>query len=357
MTRPRRNRSASGFTLIELMIAVAITAIVMMALIQVFSSQQRVFAQQTDLANTQSIARNALYLMARDIRMAGYAGGPNACDELSGETSGEFRPVFSLADGATWLSAQSNCTLCPHGAIILTGLNNGSARPASWHSDAIEVRGNFLRSSANLTATYDPAVGGGKSLTVSSSAPFEGTLLNKPGWVAIVDLNNLTAEMGRFSSASGGVITLVNVLGKVYDTSLTQRIIVAPILSRAFALNEDTGELVIGAYDPQANNVPAATVEVLADHIHDFQINYGLSQEDDANPLNIPMTYHADVNLVCDPCTLKSVRLRLWTISDVFRDPGEELIREFSTLVEVRNTGLDVRTCMLAPASACSWQY
>lgn len=61
-----------GFTMIEMLIAVALSLIVLSGVYQVFASQQNAFNIQDQVAEMQQNARVALDMMARDLRMAGY---------------------------------------------------------------------------------------------------------------------------------------------------------------------------------------------------------------------------------------------------------------------------------------------
>jgi type IV pilus assembly protein PilW len=60
-----------GFTLLEVLIAIAITGVVLGAIYNVFSSANQSYFTQDSVADTQQRARIALDFMVRDIRMAG----------------------------------------------------------------------------------------------------------------------------------------------------------------------------------------------------------------------------------------------------------------------------------------------
>jgi type IV pilus assembly protein PilW len=60
-----------GFTLIELMVTLAIASIFLLAVIQLFITTNQVNTIQEQLAGTQQNIRVAMELMSRDIRMAG----------------------------------------------------------------------------------------------------------------------------------------------------------------------------------------------------------------------------------------------------------------------------------------------
>lgn len=63
---------SKGFTLIEILVALAVTGIVMAGLVTAFSGQQDAHLAQTQVVEMQQNLRTALYIMTRQIRMAGY---------------------------------------------------------------------------------------------------------------------------------------------------------------------------------------------------------------------------------------------------------------------------------------------
>lgn len=66
-----RQRFSRGFTLVELLIAVAIAGIVMAGIYSVYVSQQTSYAAQTQVTALEQKVRAAMYFMQRDISMAG----------------------------------------------------------------------------------------------------------------------------------------------------------------------------------------------------------------------------------------------------------------------------------------------
>jgi len=61
-----------GFTLVELMVAMAISLVVMGAIFLTFKSQQDSYIIQDQITATQQNLRAAMYILTRDIQMAGY---------------------------------------------------------------------------------------------------------------------------------------------------------------------------------------------------------------------------------------------------------------------------------------------
>jgi len=67
-----RRADSSGFTLVELMIALALTGIIATAMYTFFLGQQRSATVQQDLVGIQQDLRAVMQALTRDIRMAGY---------------------------------------------------------------------------------------------------------------------------------------------------------------------------------------------------------------------------------------------------------------------------------------------
>jgi len=65
-------RKNSGLTLVELMIALLVSSLLLGALYQTFVGQQKAYAVQEQIADTQQNARAALDQMIGEIRMTGY---------------------------------------------------------------------------------------------------------------------------------------------------------------------------------------------------------------------------------------------------------------------------------------------
>ena len=65
-------RRAPGFSLIELMVALAITAIVSVQALSLFASQQRIGVSQRHVVDTQEEARLVADMVLSDLRMAGF---------------------------------------------------------------------------------------------------------------------------------------------------------------------------------------------------------------------------------------------------------------------------------------------
>lgn len=76
MAKPGRRRHV-GVSLIELMIALAIGSLLVLALVEVFAASRSAYMLSTGLARTQENGRFAIDILQRDLRMAGHAGCVN----------------------------------------------------------------------------------------------------------------------------------------------------------------------------------------------------------------------------------------------------------------------------------------
>jgi type IV pilus assembly protein PilW len=82
MELAKRNKGnlRSGFSLVELLVAMAITGAVMAAVFKIYTTQQDSYVLQEQVAEMQQNGRTAKYVMTREIRMAGY--DPTGSDEF-----------------------------------------------------------------------------------------------------------------------------------------------------------------------------------------------------------------------------------------------------------------------------------
>lgn len=132
---PTFNNRSAGFTLIELMIAMAIAGIVSAAMYATFQAQVRgQVSQDVSLAMTQSL-RAAMEIMATDIRMAG-------CDPTQGAGAGIVTAaadnLISTMDIGGGASGQPNGSIEPNELVeygidlsdnLGRGVNTGALEP------------------------------------------------------------------------------------------------------------------------------------------------------------------------------------------------------------------------------------
>ncbi|MCY0536225.1 PilW family protein, partial [Klebsiella pneumoniae] len=90
MSNPKRQ---AGVTLIELLVALGIGALLILGLVEVFSASRTAYQLSTGLARSQENGRFALDILQRDIRMAGHVGCVNDQARFLPENITPSRPL------------------------------------------------------------------------------------------------------------------------------------------------------------------------------------------------------------------------------------------------------------------------
>ena len=67
-----RSQNNKGFTLVEILVALALSAVVLGAIYSVYVAQQKVYVVQEEVAKMQQNLRAALLMMSGELRMAGF---------------------------------------------------------------------------------------------------------------------------------------------------------------------------------------------------------------------------------------------------------------------------------------------
>jgi len=343
----KENKSSMGFTLVEILIALAISSIVLLVLISVFSNQQRVFSQQTDLTQSTAAARAAMQMMARDIRMAGYTSVPLGWERLAGGSIVTYPPIISVKKGGQAIGSGQTIGGWEPYSTIGGGL--------SQSGDVIEIFGNFSR---QYTTVQNPVNAGATAFKVVSGTGglFSGTGFSKPAWVIIGESTKsaINVEIHTMASAvADGTITVNEAF--VYNFGLatggTAIVTVAPMFRRVYyAAPNSRGNptLWVANYDAGATTTSTGAVVELARGVSRVEFSYDLAAKSPTDPevevlqRNQPLT--------CDPCAIRGVTIRLWTISEKFRN-NRPLLREFSHSVRARNMGFEIVNCEI---SGCS---
>ncbi|MEI6262402.1 MAG: PilW family protein [Deltaproteobacteria bacterium] len=158
MKRFPKTQFDSGYTLIEMLIAIAVSGIVLAGLVSVFATANRAYTRQDETATMQQNLRVAKMNMERDIRMAGCGFG-NTFNYLSGYLGNPNpNPIYPLT--------------------------NINADPLNANSDSLTI------SYVNYS---DPCIGVLPQLTPSNDV---GTI-TFPGTTATITVNNNLNSTGN----------------------------------------------------------------------------------------------------------------------------------------------------------------
>jgi prepilin-type N-terminal cleavage/methylation domain-containing protein len=208
-------KNAKGVTLIELLIALVISAILTAGIYRVFIHQQRSFTTQEQVADMQQNARVAINRMMREIRMAG-------CGNVQG-----LLPVSFLGGTRTYNDVVNLDTPVAGALTIISAIGGSAVLTAQPASDKIQV---------NSLAEFDT---------------------NNKKYISIggLECNYITAI-----DAGNKILTLNSVLSRVYNNGTT---LVYAIRAISFRIAPDaSGKPVLrrdentgGGFQPMANNI------------------------------------------------------------------------------------------------------
>lgn len=141
--RPYRWHGRRGFTLVELMIALAMSGIIIAAVYAAFIAQQRSETNQGQVVQMQQNVRAALELMVKEIRMATYDPGDDANAKIVTATRSQLRIQMDLNDDGDFADADEDITY----SIDNDADNDGTADGSS------DKTSNLLRRNTNVSAT------------------------------------------------------------------------------------------------------------------------------------------------------------------------------------------------------------
>jgi prepilin-type N-terminal cleavage/methylation domain-containing protein len=300
-------KQSKGVTLIELLIAMVISAILIAGIYRTFIHQQKTYATQEQVADMQQNVRVAINRMMREIRMAGF-GGKN--ENINGNN--DIITVFGNVNGFT---------------NIISAVDNAPRADNVGNSDEITVVGAFERQGrldqnanagdATITTIYDEA---GKKFD---------TGVRKYLCINGRDNYEVTAE-------AGNVLTINPTLRRAYTVRDTDGKLIQPdtpvFLVRAiqYGLRVDSNGVPV-LYRDQNTGGGRQTV---AEYVEDLQFKYILACT--PQPCVPP-----EVDLPANPMDVRGVRITIQArtrLSDPeLKEAGGFRRRTLNTYVDLRN--------------------
>jgi type IV pilus assembly protein PilW len=201
-SRKTVRRGQSGFTIIELMIALLIGLFLLGGLLTIVQDNRRVFGNQNQLAQLQDNERLALTMMTDVIQMAGYFPDP---------TSNSAQSTMLAITTPTMVAGQA-----------ITGLSNATAP-----GDTITVRYTTSGSDGILSCTGTSTTGGNFTYTntfsVVVNASGVGQLVctreNGVQYPLVNGVTNLTVLYGVNTTGGGNNVDTYMSAGLVNSTS------------------------------------------------------------------------------------------------------------------------------------------
>ena len=368
----------TGFTLVELLIAMAVSAIVLLAVISLFWYQQRAYVQQADLARGQAQVRASLHLLARDIRMAGYTGIALGMD-LQNEQ--DKRVNLGLAKDQLFPIRAWEGTTLADGTTLLNS-------PRYGQSEAIEVWGNFLR---KTTTAADPYFAGATGIKIRDHQLLMDNYVNLIliGMAEQISFHRITGVTAG-NTTTPWTFTIdpplaVPMPAEATVAPIQRRIFfVTPVAKKFGALTETVGTLYRRTYvaDPTkdlsarySNTCCTCYIdEEIADRIDYLDFRYSLAELDPVASLTLPTgkvtgkldnspdISGSDNNNPPNPCAIRSVTLHLISDTPVpltaqGKRTGTPLSLDYAQDITPRNLGLYNHICSYANYDASISKY
>lgn len=323
-----RTRRQTGVTLVELMVAMAVSLILLAGVLQIFQANRQSYRVQEAMARAQENGRFAIEFLTRDIRMADFWGCTNTIGKLNNNLDSTSASFIDFAAGG--LDGTEGATaLAPDSLVLRSATGNGmdvapptSASPSP--ADDVLVPGNNLQDgdiilvsdceSADIVQiTGDPS---------SGSVPHASGSAHQPG-------NCATASA-----------TCPGNLSKVYREG-----------SRVFRARSVTYDIQAGASGEPAlwRTIDGGVAQELVDGIENLQILYGEDTDDDQTA-----DRYVDANNVGNMENVVSIRVAVvarsytdfltggvnqdYTVEGSTNTPNDERLRQvYTATIGVRN--------------------
>lgn len=282
-----------GLTLIELMVATAISLILLAGVLTIFASSKTTNIMESGLARLQENGRHALYTLVRDIRGAGFAGcaglGPtrvniianNPPDGISNFTEDEVVfGVNDVASGNTWGAKSGSDVIRIRGAgDSLIGLV-GNTVPVNANIQTTVAKGYFQAGDILMITDCE-------GLDI-----FRATTVSQSGTTSTISHSNSNNTDNFLSKPYDRDAFVMKFRSNTYYVADTGR-------------TNAAGDIIHALYGLDGTD-PAATPLELVDGIEDMQILYGI--DGDGNGL---VDRFLPANSVADWGTVLGVRIAL----------------------------------------------
>jgi len=317
ITKTTYRKCQRGLTLVELMVAMAISLIVLAGVITIFVNSKRAYALQEQYATMQENARFAFNFMARDLRGAGFVGcNPKAIKNHMDPTgTGYSDTLFDFSSAVNGWEAQGTG---PGTTVDLASASTGWADPTgnalptslsgqvSAGSDVLVVKSTQSVPGVNPTGKTPPNAAT-IALNQSSGIP-QGTVVmmsDCAGADVFQDVSNVSQSLARGSAGGfdpGNLTPSGSPLTHQYDTSAE---IIRGTAQAYFIGTAADGQPALIRMDYSAGT---PVKQELVEGVENMQVLYGEDLVADGNYL--PNRY-VPANKITDPKNVVAVRIGL----------------------------------------------
>lgn len=329
------NRAVRGFTLVELLVAMALGLFIMVGVLSVFVSSSQSYAQQDALGQMQENARFALEMLTRDTRMSGFAAcssntsvantvqnSPNMAENFTDGITGYLGDAALLA--ALGIVSEPNTD-----AILIHTVNSNNAFIVTNHNIATATL--TVNSNGNSTLTQGDIV----LLSDANCTNMSIYVHTTNGTNAIRSDHNTGPVAGLVHSNCTEALK-----GNFDCTDTTQSLALAyspgssayRIESIVYYIAPSTQDANILSLYRQNVNVNPAVVEEVVEGITDLDIFYGLRVG------NTVQYLRADGITAANWANVQSVRYNV-TVRSLSTVAGNPVTQTFTATIQLRNRG------------------
>ncbi|MEM7097112.1 MAG: PilW family protein [Pseudomonadota bacterium] len=368
MEQRKLNTQQSGFSILELMIALMLGLVIIAGIVQLFTGNSRTYELVSSQSRVQENARFAFEFISASARRSGYYGCAPETNNLAKHLVGNWNviPEYDITAAVNGFEAQGDGTYLPNDLLTLprtegaTNLNvhiagNGiDGTVLDPNSDVLLFRSvgePFTRLATTLQPDADPVVytpGGEPQFNVNDvviiSDCEQAAMIRVTGVVAGANQTTLSYAQGVGNFDNGANITTMDgdviaatlsTLGRSYGQATTVGAAQTTVFFIAPSADLNNRDQEVMALWRKVG--PDAPVELIQG-VQNMQVHYGVDlSNDDIRNVNRYQT----IDQVADVDTIVAVRVRLDVFSpDVLAETGTQLTRSFSKTIMVRNAGV-----------------
>ncbi|MEJ2363020.1 MAG: PilW family protein [Gammaproteobacteria bacterium] len=273
-----------GFTLVELMIAIAISAILLLGVVQVFVISRHSYHLDNGLAHAQENARFAVHTLSEDIRMAGYIGcrAVNVANILNNQTNWmfDFDTPLQGWDGSKMSSFPSEfASKAVAGTDAIVVLRGGNTQ---YQITQVNGSGALASSSFQLSTTAGLSQFDIVMVSDCNQASIFQITNTTPSTNTTVVHQTGTGTPGNCTNNMGSPVPTTgctNTSGTNYAYGLSAGML--KLVATAYYIGKSTSGTGNALYRLSMDKGKAGNPEELAEGVEDMQILYGVDTNGD----------------------------------------------------------------------------
>ncbi|MEO1594375.1 MAG: PilW family protein [Pseudomonadota bacterium] len=277
----RRHSKYTGYTLIELLIALTIGAFLVGGILQLYVGSKKSYSTQQALTELQEVGRFSLNMMVRDIRLAGFMGCGNAATVINtlnnGAVNWEYDAATSIVGfeaGSTFPADFSGLALAGTDALTITRAIPEDRYVVQSHSPTTAT--------ITLDAAHDIQAGEVLAITdCLNTAIFQQTNANAGNTATTIVNASGAGSPGNCTQGLGEPLDCSTATGTPYQYD--EDSFVLRLMSRAYYVGTGaSGRSALFRMTLGANGSLGTPVEI-ADGVVDMELVYGVDTDFDGS--------------------------------------------------------------------------